>query len=532
LLFFPLFFSFEFKFFDSRSSSAMPRSLLRAAPFLLASARAWAAPACGAFSINARVAVHEVAPYFASFNIDSSADRSFFLLDWRAPALAAAARGVAAAGGAGLVRFGGTGNNFLVYDAPGAPPCVRSAAAPRRECLNASTWAGVAGVAAAAAAPVVFGVNMFPRGDEKANHTFDPTNAAAFFAAARARGDAIWGVECGNELGPDGVLSPAEQAAGLLALDDALAEVYGAAPRPFLVGPDALGFHAPAPSPPGFVPSADVLAYMADFVAAMRGRLRAVTHHEYIEINETAVLDPAFLDLTAEIAAQVVARVRAVDARVEIWAGEIGPHNGDGGPGDGRPGNCAGNVVCGRWGSAMWYADAMAAKARAGYAAFCRQDLIGADYGLLNVTTLAPTPDYWVLALWRRTVGTRVLAVDAPPADARVRVGAFCGAAPRTATLVVVNLADAPACLAPPGLADPLAPRREYALAPAGGGGVAAARAALNGGPPLALAGGALPPLPPALVPAALPIQLPPLGVVFVNFDTDADACGGPPAAE
>ena len=71
---------------------------------------------------------------------------------------------------------------------------------------------------------------------------------------------------------------------------------------------------------------------MADFVAACKGRLHAVTHHEYLEIHQTNVVDPAFLDLTGEIAAQVVAAVRGVSATVEIWAGEIGPHNGMGGP--------------------------------------------------------------------------------------------------------------------------------------------------------------------------------------------------------
>ena len=57
----------------------------------------------------------------------------------------------------------------------------------------------------------------------------------------------------------------------------------------------------------------------------------------------------------------------------------VGPHNGDGGPGDGRLGNCSGNRVCGRFGSTLWYADSMASKAVAGYAAFCRQECVIAD---------------------------------------------------------------------------------------------------------------------------------------------------------
>jgi hypothetical protein len=78
------------------------------------------------------------------------------------------------------------------------------------------------------------------------------------------------------------------------------------------------------------------------------------------------VLDPKFLDLSASIAAAMVAGVRAVSPTLEIWAGEIGPHNGGTyGPGGVTP-TCAGNHVCGRFGSALWYADSMAAKAAAG----------------------------------------------------------------------------------------------------------------------------------------------------------------------
>jgi len=492
------------------------------------------APSCATLTIDGRLPAFTTAPYFASFNVDSSRDRSFFVLNWSSPALLSAAAGLSV--GEKRLRFGGTGNNALFYNFSGAP-CVQSGRS--HTCLNETTWAGVAAVAAAAQAPVVFGVNMFPNGRAKnSSAAFDPSNALQFFSRARARGDAIWGVELGNELGPDSAAMTAqEQAAGLLVLDAALAGLYGADPRPVLVGPDPLGFHYPAPAPtaPGrraFVPPEDILAYLAAFAAAVGPRLHAVTHHEYIEINETAVLQPAFLDMTAGIARQVVAAVRAVSASVEVWAGEIGPHNGDGGPGDGTPGNCAGNLVCGRWGSALWYADAMAAKANAGYAAFCRQDYIGADYGLLNVTTLAPTPDYWLLALWQRLVGSRVLAtsVDAG-GDARLRAYSFCSAANGTAVVLLINLAPAEAlCVAAPALASGAGPRLEYVLTPAGGGGgVTAPGAALNGAVLALGPGGEMPPLGGRAVPASAPFTLPPLSITLASFATSADACGGTP---
>ena len=213
---------------------------------------------------------------------------------------------------------------------------------------------------------------------------------------------------------------------------------------------------------------------------------------------------------------------QTVAAPVHPTTGEVGPHNGGTTP---NP-DCSGTKVCGRFGSALWYADAMSAKARAGYAAFCRQDFVGADYGLVNYTTLAPTPDYWLLALWKRLVGVRVLAVS-PPADTRVRAYAFCGTTASTVTLVFINLASTPACLTPPGIANPVKPRTEWNLTPDDGVSVTAAGVRLNGVLLALGAGGALPPLTGQSVPATVDIQLPPVSVTLISFPTIADACGG-----
>ena len=242
--------------------------------FLPCAAAAFAAPpdTCRALVVDARAPTHTTAPYYASWNIDSSTDREFFMLPWSSPGLLAAAAGLSAGGGA-HVRFGGTGNNALHYEVPGAPPCAPSGSG--YTCLNESTWRGVAGLAAVAGSPVIFGVNFFPSG-KSSNKTFDPTNAVEFFRWARGSGlEPIWGVENGNEI--NRLVTAEQQAEGLLALDDALAGVYGSDPRPVLIGPDALGLHSLV-APPGAIPTSVILKYMVDFVAAMKGRLHAVTH--------------------------------------------------------------------------------------------------------------------------------------------------------------------------------------------------------------------------------------------------------------
>ena len=245
-----------------------------------------------------------------------------------------------------------------------------------------------------------------------------------------------------------------------------------------------------------------------------------------VEINETNVIDFTFLDNTYNIATQVVAAIRAVSPTVEIWAGEVGPHNGDGGPGEipVRIANCSGNLVCGRFGSTIWYADAMSSKARAGYAAFCRQDFIGADYGLMNFTSHAPSTDYWLLTLWQRLVGPRVLTISTPPSDPRVRVTAFCSPKNGTVTLLIINLAPSSICLAPPGFADGITPRVEYGLTPTDGS-VTSSYIDLNGVQLVFGPGGAMPLMPGVPVDASAPINLPPLSVTFVEIFTNADAC-------
>ena len=65
------------------------------------------------------------------------------------------------------------------------------------------------------------------------------------------------------------------------------------------------------------------------------------------------------------------------------------------------------------------------------YDSFCRQDLIGADYGLLDCATAEPLPDYAAL-LWTKTMGrmastsTRRAAAADDGGAATIRLYAHC----------------------------------------------------------------------------------------------------------
>ena len=338
-------------------------------------------------------------------------------------------------------------------------------------------------------------------------------------------------------------MSAAQQAAALRALSALLDELWGpgGAGRPRLVGPDTHSIHDAGS------PNSQVLAYLAAFASAAADLpLHAVTHHEYIEVDWRNALNASFLDQTALLAQQVMAAVRAVSPSVEVWAGEISLHNGGGGSGaNATPTNCADNRACGRFASLIWYADAMASKAAAGYQVFCRQDAVGADYALLNATTTAggawayaPTPDFWLLLLWHSLVsgapGARanVLGVSAAAAPASTRAYAFCAAgAPggaKSVTLLLLNLDAAPACVATPDFAAPGQPLTQYALTPGAGAEgdspVESFQALLNGRLLQLDAQGRVPALAGASVDGAQGIQLPPMSVSFVLVPVAAGA--------
>jgi heparanase 1 len=89
-----------------------------------------------------------------------------------------------------------------------------------------------------------------------------------------------------------------------------------------------------------------------------------------------------------------------------------------------------------------------------------RQTLSGADYGLMDDVTLTPRSDYWVSVLWKRLMGTVVLAAASD--DPLLLAYAHCTAAPADApsgavTVVLLNLDRAePRTLVLNGLSGPL----------------------------------------------------------------------------
>ena len=125
---------------------------------------------------------------FVCWNIDGSANREFFVRNLSAadPASYGAqlARQAAALGrwqkaGHSLLRFGGTGNDYLTYAFGGTacPPPTDTT-----QCLNETHWRSLLSFAAAANARVIFGLSMNTGDDSNGGtgpfpYPWDPTNA-------------------------------------------------------------------------------------------------------------------------------------------------------------------------------------------------------------------------------------------------------------------------------------------------------------------------------------------------------------------
>ena len=184
--------------------------------------------------------------------------------------------------------------------------------------------------------------------------------------------------------------------------------------------------------------------YLTDYLQLLDStsiQLSAVTAHVYAGITPGGFNTPKELDDSKKEMGWYTDLIQRYAPRSQIWAGEEGPVAG------GKLGTCGKNhgrvnpsVICGTYASALWSADDLGNRARAGFSQYQRQDLFGASYGLtgtivqngfssLNVDdAIVLRPDWWVFYMFKRTIGTAVLQVES--SDEQVRAYAFSGTPP------------------------------------------------------------------------------------------------------
>ena len=398
---------------------------------LLLTAAAAGSPSATVY-VNTTGLLFRVSPHFVSWNIDASPNRGFQWRNLSSPSLLALAHGLPG----GYLRFGGSGNGALWYgDGIGSQSCA-GATSRKFECMNATMTNALIALADAASARLVFGLNIDNLFD---NHMhpgpgwlWNATNAEAMVQYLAARGQPF-AFELGNEENghyPSEGLSPEEEARSFAKLMAIIVKAYpDAASRPKIIGPDADYMD------PNAAQHVVYKEWVREFVGNLSSvddvPLFAATLHEYIDVGWNGTswrsLDPEVLDRTGQVAAEFAGTVRGAWGKShpppQLWAGEIGPHNG------GSPPCNSSSMRWANFANTFWYIDAMATKAAHGYSAFCRQDFIGADYGLLDCATQTPLPDYYAARLWKQLMGPGVLAATVAVGSPRtVRAYSHCAA--------------------------------------------------------------------------------------------------------
>ena len=322
--------------------------------------------------------------------------------------------------GPAYVRYSGTKIDETYYDPTGTlgpdPPGAY------KYVLDRDEWDAANRFAAAAGLKVTIGINGGP-GPRNADFSWNPDNARALLSRAKAIGLPTAVVSFANE--PNLTYYGSGNPPTYLAADYArdverfLALRAELLPRSTFVGPGSF-FVTGAEKP---ILNIDFGPRTSAIMPLLGSRYDAVSLHHYPAYGDSAKcaglqprppadpLAPEFLD-RIDGALTYMRGLRDAHAPGRaLWVDEFG------------------NTACGgvvgysnTFAASFYYLNALGTMARGGVRVATRWTLAGPQpYALVEETTLTPRPDYWAALLWRRLMGTQVLAprVKDPPATLR-----------------------------------------------------------------------------------------------------------------
>ena len=383
------------------------------------------APA-GAATLDARRGerLGSVSKEFVSFGFDISQMQergSGSPVDFTRPQLVRLAEAL----GPAYVRYSGTKIDETYYDPTGAlganPPGAYKYVLDRDEWDAATRFAAVAGL------KVTIGVNGGP-GPRNADFSWNPDNARALLERARATGRPPAVVSFANEpnLTYYGSGNPPTYRAEDYARDveTFLGLRAELAPRSTFIGPGSF-FVTGAEKP---ILGVDFGPQTAAIMPLLGSRYDAVSLHHYPAFGDSAKcvglqprppadpLAPEFLDRIAGALAYMRGLRDAHAPGRPLWVDEFG------------------NTACGgvvgysnTFAASFYYLNALGTMARGGVRVATRWTLSGPQpYALVDDVTLTPRPDYWAALLWRRLMGTQVLAPRLSAAPATLRTYSSC----------------------------------------------------------------------------------------------------------
>ncbi|CAM8900271.1 unnamed protein product [Rhodiola kirilowii] len=333
------------------------------------------------------------------------------------------------------MRIGGTLQDSLLYNIGH----LRSPCHPFRRddhalfgfsrgCLLRSRWDELNAFFTKTRAIVTFGLNaLYGRPKLKGNAwggPWDSTNAENLINYTVSKGYHIDSWEFGNELSGTGIgasIDAAQYGNDITKLKEIINKLYHkSASEPTLIAPG------------GFF---DKEWFRKLLQVSGPNVVNFVTHHIYnlgpgsdLHLVDK-ILNPTYLDKISSLFKDVQQTVRQFGPWASAWVGESGGAYNSGGPG-----------VSNTFVNSFWYLDQLGASSMYDTKVYCRQTMIGGNYGLLNTTTFAPNPDYYSALLWHRLMGQKVLPVMSD-ASGFLRTYAHCGKQKdEGVTLLFINL--------------------------------------------------------------------------------------------
>ncbi|KAJ0671241.1 putative glycosidase [Helianthus annuus] len=295
-------------------------------------------------------------------------------------------------------------------------------------CLPLSRWDELNTFFQNSRAKVIFGLNALYQREVKTNGAvigpWNSSDAEALMKYTVDKGFTIHGWELGNELSGRGIgasIGADQYASDMVSLQNLVQKIYKA----FEVKPLVLG-------PGGFFDA----NWFNEFVNKSKDSLQVITQHIYnlgpgINIYDKMymiiyyvtsmhilkcfviyllgvdnhlvekILNPSYLDGGSQPFRDVQNILKKSKASTVAWVGEAGGAY-----------NSGHNHVTNSFVFSFWYLDQLGMAASYDTKTYCRQTLIGGNYGLLNTDTYVPNPDYYSALLWHRLMGRRVLSTS------------------------------------------------------------------------------------------------------------------------
>ncbi|KAE9587623.1 putative glycosidase [Lupinus albus] len=230
-------------------------------------------------------------------------------------------------------------------------------------------------------AKIIFGLNALTGKTIEYGSAVGPwnyTNAESFIRYTVSKNYTIFGWELGNELSGKGIgtsISARQYAYDVAAMKDIVYKAYEKIdPKPLIIAPG------------GFFDA----NWFKEFVTKSNTSLEVVSHHIYNlgpgvdEHLVDKILNPLYLDGEAHTFANLKNVLASSGTSATSWVGESG-----GAYNSGR------HLVSDSFVYSFWYLDQLGMSATFDTKTYCRQSLIGGNYGLLNTTNFTPNPDYY-----------------------------------------------------------------------------------------------------------------------------------------